>query len=495
MRARADAEKIPEFVELLRNHAPTASDALIEALGGFGGFNGFGLAETEVRDRLTPAFQRGVRAAIDATARLQGLFESTEEALRETLSMLFENMDDMRAAEEEEEDEEDGGGEERENGTDAAAGPAKERSPVRALLEARRVGLAPLSNANRRDASNPPDHQPEGAGAKLPAPLARHGTMRLRAVHRDARSGDAATSAWLLDWEDVMREEKTTCARRCREWAKRQRQRRGAKGNNLKGPPTTTPTLSMRTGFLDVATGRDVVDCYELWVRLSHLAHRGSRIARAAATAAPSSVHPRIYLGGALAANSEHTLRALGVRSVLNCTDDLADALIDAVPPFNFGRVPVEDTPETDIAATFEAASAFIADAIEGECEGEGGGKGGVLVHCFEGKSRSATIVAQHLVRATRRPLREVLERAREAHPGVRPNAGFLTQLSAFERRALGSASDLGPFEAEAGARAKPKARRCPACGAECGVSLAAVAAHARRAHGAGVEVGRRRTS
>ena len=101
-----------------------------------------------------------------------------------------------------------------------------------------------------------------------------------------------------------------------------------------------------------------------------------------------------------------HTLRALGVRSVLNCTDDLADALIDAVPPFNFGRVPVEDTPETDIAATFEAASAFIADAIEGECEGEGGGKGGVLVHCFEGKSRSATIVAQHLVRATRRPLR-----------------------------------------------------------------------------------------
>ena len=319
--------------------------------------------------------------------------------------------------------------------------------------------------------------------------------MRLRAVHRDARSGDAATSAWLLDWEDVMREEKTTCARRCREWAKRQRQRRGAKGNNLKGPPTTTPTLSMRTGFLDVATGRDVVDCYELWVRLSHLAHRGSRIARAAATAAPSSVHPRIYLGGALAANSEHTLRALGVRSVLNCTDDLADALIDAVPPFNFGRVPVEDTPETDIAATFEAASAFIADAIEGECEGEGGGKGGVLVHCFEGKSRSATIVAQHLVRATRRPLREVLERAREAHPGVRPNAGFLTQLSAFERRALGSASDLGPFEAEAGARAKPKARRCPACGAECGVSLAAVAAHARRAHGAGVEVGRRRTS
>ena len=102
MRARADAEKIPEFVELLRNHAPTASDALIEALGGFGGFNGFGLAETEVRDRLTPAFQRGVRAAIDATARLQGLFESTEEALRETLSMLFEDMDDMRAAEEEE---------------------------------------------------------------------------------------------------------------------------------------------------------------------------------------------------------------------------------------------------------------------------------------------------------------------------------------------------------------------------------------------------------
>ena len=31
---------------------------------------------------------------------------------------------------------------------------------------------------------------------------------------------------------------------------------------------------NMDTGFLDGTTGRDIVDCYELWVRLSHLTHR-----------------------------------------------------------------------------------------------------------------------------------------------------------------------------------------------------------------------------
>ena len=43
-------------------------------------------------------------------------------------------------------------------------------------------------------------------------------------------------------------------------------------------------------------------------------------------TACPSLVAPRLYLGGALAANARHTLVELGVTHVLNCTNDLEDA-------------------------------------------------------------------------------------------------------------------------------------------------------------------------
>jgi atypical dual specificity phosphatase len=49
----------------------------------------------------------------------------------------------------------------------------------------------------------------------------------------------------------------------------------------------------MHTGFLDSTTGRDIVDCYELWVRLSHLTHRGEAIVAAGDTTAPSLVHPQ----------------------------------------------------------------------------------------------------------------------------------------------------------------------------------------------------------
>ena len=135
--------------------------------------------------------------------------------------------------------------------------------------------------------------------------------MRLRAVHRDAKAHEGV-GEWLADWEDVMRDDKAQLRARCGD-----------------GRRVAASALEFSTGFLDVVEGvdaRDIVDCYELWVRLSHLAHRGAGVVAAQHTRAPSLVAPGLYLGGALAANARHTLKALGVVDVLNCTDDLEDA-------------------------------------------------------------------------------------------------------------------------------------------------------------------------
>ena len=331
-----------------------------------------------------------------------------------------------------------------------------------------------------------------------PAPLATQGTMRLRAVHRDAKAHEGV-GEWLADWEDVMRDDKAQLRARCGEWASR----RGFRAE-------------FSTGFLDVVEGvdgRDIVDCYELWVRLSHLAHRGAGVVAAQHTRAPSLVAPGLYLGGALAANARHTLRALGVVDVLNCTDDLEDAHADA-PELTFRRLPAKDVPGENLARHFDDASEFLGargsdafgaskgaeaaaraeERVEGSSEGsaerssssEGSSsgaapRGAALVHCFEGKSRSATIVAQHLVRVRREPLRTVLAGMKKAHPDAKPNDGFVRLLAAFEEAQLGSRSV--DVEKRRGVSSKPQIRSCPKCGAKCGISAQSVTVHIKKMH------------
>jgi hypothetical protein len=67
-------------------------------LGGEAGAAAMGLAPADV-EKLTDRFQAGVRDAVELTAKLKGLFDSLGKALYETLRVLFEDMDDMRAEE------------------------------------------------------------------------------------------------------------------------------------------------------------------------------------------------------------------------------------------------------------------------------------------------------------------------------------------------------------------------------------------------------------
>ena len=121
---------------------------------------------------------------------------------------------------------------------------------------------------------------------------------------------------------------------------------------------------------------------------------------------------------------------------------------------------------------------------------------GGVLVHCFEGKSRSATAVAQHLIRATRfrSTAAQVMKAIAAKRADARPNAWFARALETFAnegaRRVDGAFCGLterlrddADGVAFAARREKPRARRCPKCGAPCGVSALSVQAHVRREH------------
>ncbi|KAJ7133120.1 protein-tyrosine phosphatase-like protein [Mycena epipterygia] len=91
--------------------------------------------------------------------------------------------------------------------------------------------------------------------------------------------------------------------------------------------------------------------------------------------------------------------------------------------------IPVQDWPDEELLTHFKHANAFIDNA-------RGTAGAGVLVHCQQGVSRSATIVAAYLM--TSHPPTPTSAAAiaflRARRPQVQPNSGFVDQLALYGR-------------------------------------------------------------
>ncbi|TCD68759.1 hypothetical protein EIP91_009905 [Steccherinum ochraceum] len=97
-------------------------------------------------------------------------------------------------------------------------------------------------------------------------------------------------------------------------------------------------------------------------------------------------------------------------------------------------QIDIYDTEDTDVLKHFATAIAFIEKELD---------KGrGVLVHCFAGVSRSATIVAAYLMHSRGLDPTAALNLIRERRPHVDPNEGFMKQLDIFYKNSFKSSAE-----------------------------------------------------
>jgi len=89
--------------------------------------------------------------------------------------------------------------------------------------------------------------------------------------------------------------------------------------------------------------------------------------------------------------------------------------------------VRVDDTDASPLDQHFDAMNEYMSKAME-----DGGV---VLVHCFRGKSRSATAVIQYLMQVEAMSLKDALGAVKAARPVVQLNVGFRKQLMDLEAR------------------------------------------------------------
>lgn len=223
------------------------------------------------------------------------------------------------------------------------------------------------------------------------------------------------------------------------------------------------------TGFFEGNDNNYVVDAYELKVRLEHVLERITLICDAGNTEKPSSVSDCLFIGGALAARSVYTLQHLGITHILClCNNEIGQSDSQFPELFKYKNYSVCDDEDSNISEIFEEAHSYI-DYVE-----HLGGK--VLVHCFEGRSRSATLILAYLMIRKNMTLLEAWNSLKRVHRRAQPNDGFARILLDLDKRLHGKIS----MEWQ---QRKPAMKVCPICGRNAGLSSSSLKLHLQKAH------------
>lgn len=134
----------------------------------------------------------------------------------------------------------------------------------------------------------------------------------------------------------------------------------------------------------------------------------------------PTQIETHLFLGNMEHANARATLRRLGITHVLS----MCQIRPNSFPGVVYRHMAVNDHPSERICSRFKECFRFIDGALQS------GGK--VLVHCYAGVSRSATVVIAYTMNRTRMSYPEAFGYIRRKRPVVDPNVGFVRQLHEY---------------------------------------------------------------
>ncbi|KAL5983679.1 Very-long-chain (3R)-3-hydroxyacyl-CoA dehydratase [Asimina triloba] len=226
---------------------------------------------------------------------------------------------------------------------------------------------------------------------------------------------------------------------------------------------------NFNSGFFEGSDNNGIIDAYELKVRLEHILERIALISDAANTERPSKITENLFIGGALAARSLYTLQHLGVTHILClCSNEIGQSDSQYPDLFQYKNFSISDNEDEKISDLFEEASDFIENVVSL-------GKK-VLVHCFEGRSRSATVVLAYLMLRKNMTLLEAWNKLKRVHRRAQPNDGFAKTLVDFDRKLHGKASMEWQHR-------KPVMKVCPICGKNAGLSSSSLKLHLQKFH------------
>ncbi len=141
----------------------------------------------------------------------------------------------------------------------------------------------------------------------------------------------------------------------------------------------------------------------------------------------PSPIVPGLLLGNVSGSENRAVLRECGVTHIVRAIDALGQEK-QPFPDSQFCYLSIDclDTDEQDMKQFFDRSTAFISAAIAGG--------GTVLVHCRQGKSRSATLVIAYLIKTRGWGFDEAKNFVKGRRSIAGPNPSFCEQLRQYEK-------------------------------------------------------------
>lgn len=136
----------------------------------------------------------------------------------------------------------------------------------------------------------------------------------------------------------------------------------------------------------------------------------------------------QIYLGKGEQATNAKITSDLKLTHVINIGSEHPSPFTDSIQYLNIN---LDDNPSSDLKIYFSKACQFITDALSAN--------GRILIHCNLGVSRSSTTLIAYLMKSKQWTLKEAHDFVRDRRTCIRPNRGFLQQLSDWEQSLFGS--------------------------------------------------------
>ena len=136
-----------------------------------------------------------------------------------------------------------------------------------------------------------------------------------------------------------------------------------------------------------------------------------------------SPITDNIYLSGINGANNLDEIKIYNITYIINCTKDIPNYFEN--DNIKYMRVPIDDTSNQHIEQYFDSTYNFIENAIINKCN--------ILVHCYAGISRSATILIAYFMRKYNISYMKAYEFVKSKRSIINPNKEFVEALKEYQ--------------------------------------------------------------